>query len=93
MSENLRESCSARGLTGIRQEVQPDSFRAEENSMSEVRQDKPRKNTPEQRQPSISERERKERERGLDNTIEDSFPSSDPPSSIPNPGEEDPQAA
>jgi hypothetical protein len=40
-----------------------------------------------------SRREQRLRERALDKTVEDSFPSSDPPSSIPNPGEEDPQAA
>ena len=36
---------------------------------------------------------RRIREEALDQTVEDSFPSSDPPSSIPNPGEEDPRAA
>ena len=39
------------------------------------------------------ERERRLREEALDRTLEDSFPSSDPPSSIPNPAAEDPQAA
>jgi hypothetical protein len=32
-------------------------------------------------------------ERALDKTIADSFPASDPPSSIPDPGEEEPFAA
>jgi hypothetical protein len=39
------------------------------------------------------ERERELREEALDKTVEDSFPSSDPPSSIPNPAAEDPHAA
>jgi hypothetical protein len=42
---------------------------------------------------SEAKRERRIREESLDKTVEDSFPSSDPPSSIPNPGEEDPCAA
>jgi hypothetical protein len=42
--------------------------------------------SPEQ-EPS-SRQERKVRERALDETIEDSFPASDPPSSIPNPDDE-----
>jgi hypothetical protein len=33
------------------------------------------------------------REKALDKTLADSFPTSDPPSSIPDPGEEDSQAA
>ena len=33
------------------------------------------------------------REKAMDKTLADSFPTSDPPSSIPNPGEEDSQAA
>lgn len=36
---------------------------------------------------------RKHEEEGLDKTIEDSFPASDPPSSIPNPDEDDEDAA
>ena len=42
------------------------------------------------------ERKRSEwelREEALDKTVGDSFPSSDPPSSIPNPEAEDPYAA
>jgi hypothetical protein len=39
------------------------------------------------------DRERELREEALDKTVEDSFPSSDPPSSIPNPAAEDPYAA
>jgi hypothetical protein len=42
---------------------------------------------------SGASRERQLREEALDRTVEDSFPSSDPPSSIPNPGAEDPYAA
>jgi hypothetical protein len=42
---------------------------------------------------SGASRERRRREKALDQTVEDSFPSSDPPSSIPNPGAEDPYAA
>jgi hypothetical protein len=42
---------------------------------------------------SGASRERQLREESLDRTVEDSFPSSDPPSSIPNPGAEDPYAA
>lgn len=33
--------------------------------------------------------ERRKREEALDKTIADSFPTSDPPSSIPDPGSED----
>ncbi len=33
------------------------------------------------------------REKMLDKTLADSFPTSDPPSSIPDPAEEDPEAA
>jgi hypothetical protein len=33
--------------------------------------------------------EKEEREENLDKTIEDSFPASDPPSSIPDPEDED----
>jgi hypothetical protein len=36
-----------------------------------------------------SDEERKIREAALDETIADTFPASDPPSSIPNPDEED----
>lgn len=32
--------------------------------------------------------ERAKRERALDKTLADSFPASDPPSSLPNPGED-----
>jgi hypothetical protein len=35
------------------------------------------------------EAEHQRRERALDKTLADSFPTSDPPSSIPNPGDED----
>jgi hypothetical protein len=42
---------------------------------------------PERHKSEIEERE--EREENLDKTIEDSFPASDPPSSIPDPEDED----
>lgn len=38
--------------------------------------------------PHSGEEHREEREENLDKTIEDSFPASDPPSSIPDPEEE-----
>ncbi len=38
-------------------------------------------------------RHRLNMERALDKTLADSFPASDPPSSIPDPGEEEPYAA
>jgi len=38
------------------------------------------------------EDEREKRERGMDQTLEDSYPASDPPSTIPDP-EEDSEAA
>jgi hypothetical protein len=38
-------------------------------------------------------RHRLNMERALDQTLADSFPASDPPSSIPDPGEEEPYAA
>jgi len=45
-------------------------------------------------QPSLSEQEeQKAEEEGLDKTIEDSFPASDPPSSIPDPHEDKENAA
>jgi hypothetical protein len=51
--------------------------------------------TAKKRGPQIvpEDRERELREESLDKTLEDSFPSSDPPSSIPNPAAEDPYAA
>jgi hypothetical protein len=48
---------------------------------------------PKERERSAESRERELREEALDRTLEDSFPSSDPPSSIPNPAAEDPHAA
>lgn len=46
-----------------------------------------------EREKSVTAELRRIREEALDKTVEDSFPSSDPPSSIPDPGEEDPRAA
>jgi hypothetical protein len=43
-------------------------------------------------QPGSQERRRREEE-SLDKTIEDSFPASDPPSSIPNPDDGEENAA
>jgi hypothetical protein len=51
---------------------------------------------PEERPRSESERQderRRVRERAHDKTLADSFPTSDPPSTIPDPGEEDSDAA
>ncbi|MFZ3214025.1 MAG: hypothetical protein WA188_21155 [Terriglobales bacterium] len=42
--------------------------------------------------PVTQENEREKRERGMDQTLEDSYPASDPPSTIPDP-EEDSEAA
>jgi len=42
--------------------------------------------------PADQEDEREKRERGMDQTLEDSYPASDPPSTIPDP-EEDSEAA
>jgi len=39
-----------------------------------------------------ADHERESRERGMDQTLEDSYPASDPPSTIPDP-EEDSEAA
>ena len=47
----------------------------------------PNQPKPEHRKSEIEEKE--EREENLDKTIEDSFPASDPPSSIPDPEDED----
>jgi len=44
-------------------------------------------------QPSLLDEEEQETEEGLDKTIEDSFPASDPPSSIPDPHEDKENAA
>ncbi|HUN89319.1 MAG TPA: hypothetical protein VMU28_11035 [Terriglobales bacterium] len=41
----------------------------------------------------VNEDEEELREKALDKTLADSFPTSDPPSTIPDPGEEDSQAA
>lgn len=43
--------------------------------------------------PVNAERKDKVREKMLDKTLADSFPTSDPPSSIPNPSEDDSMAA
>jgi len=43
-------------------------------------------------QPEPQERRRREEE-SLDKTIEDSFPASDPPSTIPNPDDQEENAA
>lgn len=42
--------------------------------------------------PTQPEDEREKRERGMDQTLEDTYPASDPPSTIPDP-EEDSEAA
>jgi hypothetical protein len=42
--------------------------------------------------PIHQEDEREKRERGMDQTLEDTYPASDPPSTIPDP-EEDSEAA
>ena len=47
---------------------------------------------PEER-PVDENAEEEVRERAMDKTLADSFPTSDPPSSIPDPGEEDSDAA
>ena len=44
------------------------------------------------RQIALNNARRMAMERGLDKTIADSFPASDPPSSIPDPAEEEPAA-
>lgn len=44
-------------------------------------------------QPSLPDQEEQETQEGLDKTIEDSFPASDPPSSIPDPHEDKENAA
>ena len=68
--------------------------------MIEARQDKhapqaepDERQRQQERERSVSAELRRIREEALDKTVEDSFPSSDPPSSIPDPGEEDPRAA
>jgi hypothetical protein len=43
--------------------------------------------------PINTDRKEKVREKMLDKTLADSFPTSDPPSSIPDPGEDDSIAA
>jgi hypothetical protein len=44
-------------------------------------------------QSEAGDERRQRKEKALDKTLADSFPTSDPPSSIPDPGEEDPYAA
>ena len=46
-----------------------------------------------QTQGEAGDERRRRKEEALDKTLADSFPTSDPPSSIPDPGEEDPYAA
>jgi hypothetical protein len=69
--------------------------------MSEVRAEKhapqatpdQRESQTERKQDNTAEMMRRIHEEALDRTIEDTFPSSDPPSTIPDPAEEDPRAA
>ena len=57
----------------------------------------PREQQPQRKAPASSgkpneksqQEEREEREEGLDQTLADSFPASDPPSSIPDPEDEE----
>jgi hypothetical protein len=51
-----------------------------------------RENTERANRPVEEEHEREKRERGMDQTLEGSYPASDPPSTIPDP-EEDSEAA
>ncbi len=67
--------------------------------MSEERKDKhapeaipEERLTPPKPRPTRAEL-RRIHEEALDKTLEDTFPSSDPPSTIPDPAEEDPRAA
>ena len=46
-----------------------------------------------ERTPEELRKERERRDRAYDKTLEDSFPTSDAPSTIPNPGEEKEDAA
>jgi hypothetical protein len=46
-------------------------------------------NQPKREDSHSGEEHREEREENLDKTIEDSFPASDPPSSIPDPDEDE----
>ena len=49
--------------------------------------------TPKKREPEPHKSEEEIREENFDKTLEDSFPASDPPSSIPDPDEEEHDAA
>ena len=49
--------------------------------------------TPKKREPEHHKSEEEIREENFDKTLEDSFPASDPPSSIPDPDEEEHDAA
>lgn len=49
--------------------------------------------TPKKHEPESHKSEEEIREENFDKTIEDSFPASDPPSSIPDPDEEEHDAA
>jgi hypothetical protein len=57
--------------------------------MTEPRAPKTNANQPNPGQHKSEIEEKEEREENLDKTIEDSFPASDPPSSIPDPEDED----
>ncbi len=46
-----------------------------------------------QDRPADSEEERRKREKMMDKTLADSYPASDPPSSIPDPSEDEDVAA
>jgi hypothetical protein len=49
----------------------------------------PRQKQPQTRTTQVSDEERRRHEEALDQTLADSFPSSDPPSTIPDPESED----
>lgn len=66
------------------------SATSSEHEHSGSKQDRKKQAAP---QDETSDKARERRERALDKTVADSFPGSDPPSSIPDPGEEDPLAA
>lgn len=81
-------------MSEAREEKQAPKAGSDERESQEKRQQGGiRPGTPTSGTPGTSAELRRIREEALDRTIEDTFPSSDPPSSIPDPGEEDPQAA
>jgi hypothetical protein len=72
-------------------EEQPMAEKVQKRYSQVSRKEPQRSRDPEDR--PVDENEEEIREKAMDKTLADSFPTSDPPSTIPDPGEEDSEAA